>query len=274
MILNKEDNITGKISENSRKSLVRNQREEKEGVISNETTIKNNDKKEESKVDNNNHDIVEKLYNLQTVDFSNFIDKTLRKCEENENNDEGSHLESITEMDQEQDQSNDNVEEEELEETYKVYRSIKNDKKGDMINNKETNDYRLLFQNINSLRPQNMEKWKATIERINHLQCDIVGLCETCVNWSNKKLKQKYEKLLHKTNRNSNLSVSSCEQATKRHGLPGGTATMIVGRLNSRIIETLEDKSKMGRWSGSKIRVSEEQSLYYITAYRVCDQKS
>jgi hypothetical protein len=65
-------------------------------------------------------------------------------------------------------------------------KSVCNDKKGDSIHTKEPTSIRILFQNINSLRPQNLDKWKASIERVQHLECDIIGLVETCTNWSNK----------------------------------------------------------------------------------------
>jgi hypothetical protein len=47
-------------------------------------------------------------------------------------------------------------------------KEILNDKKGDSIHEKDEKSLRILFQNINSLRPQNTEKWKEPIDRFTH----------------------------------------------------------------------------------------------------------
>jgi hypothetical protein len=150
---------------------------------------------------------------------------------------------------------------------------VKNGPKGDNIYEKDPTSIRILYQNINSLRPQNLDKWKASIERVQYLECDMVGLSETCINWSNNRVLEKYKKCLNKARRNSAMYVSSCEQETKNQSLPGGTATIILGKLNGRVTESITDLSKMGRWSGVKLRINDNQSLFYITAYRVCDQR-
>jgi hypothetical protein len=159
------------------------------------------------------------------------------------------------------------------EEDREKLQDISNKRKGDDIHDKENNQLRILFQNINSLRPQNLEKWKATIERSTHLKCDIVGLCETGVNWNRKNLTETYQKCLRRTNRNSSLVVSCMKSEFERKSLPGGTATITRGKCHSRVIENITDPSGIGRWSGVKIRVTNTVSLHYITAYRVCNQK-
>jgi hypothetical protein len=78
------------------------------------------------------------------------------------------------------------------------WKKISNEEKGDNIHTKNLTDLRIFGQNINSLRPGNMEKWKGTIDRITHLQCDLVGISETAVNWSNNKLKETYKNCLKK----------------------------------------------------------------------------
>jgi hypothetical protein len=45
-------------------------------------------------------------------------------------------------------------------------------------------DIRIVYQNINSLRPKSIDKWKASLDRIKDMEADIVGLCETCINWN------------------------------------------------------------------------------------------
>jgi hypothetical protein len=151
--------------------------------------------------------------------------------------------------------------------------SVKNEAKGDDIHNKNQQDLRIMFQNVNNLRPQSLDKWKASLERIKYLQCDMTGLCETGVNWTNISLKNSFEKCMRKQFRNSNLETSSATvQLYDRKNLPGGTAILSAGKWSNRIISSISDTSGMGRWSGIKIRVSDEQSLYYFSVYRVCEQ--
>ena len=153
------------------------------------------------------------------------------------------------------------------------HRQINNENKGDTIESKGNNNIRIMFQNINSLRPQNLEKWKATIDRSNHLQCDIVGICETGVNWNKKNLTETYRKCLRRIKRNSTVEVSCARCDYQNKSMPGGTATLIMGKWASRMISPIIDTSGIGRWSGISIRVNESTALHYITAYRVCKQK-
>jgi hypothetical protein len=46
---------------------------------------------------------------------------------------------------------------------YDSIRRIQNALKGDDTSQKDNNQLRILFQNVNSLRPQNQEKWKSSI---------------------------------------------------------------------------------------------------------------
>jgi hypothetical protein len=154
----------------------------------------------------------------------------------------------------------------------KERRTIANLRKVDDIQQKERMALRIYSQNINSLRPQNMEKWKGTLDRIKHLQCDLVGITETGVNWENRKLKEKFKNVLKKLQRNSSMEVSSIKTDTKKQYIPGGTATIVLGSWQNLIISSVNNSTGLGRWSGIKLRVNEEKTLHYVTAYRVCNQ--
>jgi hypothetical protein len=52
---------------------------------------------------------------------------------------------------------------------------------------KNSKELRIYYQNVNSLGPQSLDKWKASLIWIKELQADVVGLTETCVNWNNKR---------------------------------------------------------------------------------------
>jgi hypothetical protein len=49
-------------------------------------------------------------------------------------------------------------------------RTVYNPTEGNQLRKKELNDTRVIFQKINSLRPHNTEKWKATVDRIYTLE--------------------------------------------------------------------------------------------------------
>jgi hypothetical protein len=74
------------------------------------------------------------------------------------------------------------------EEQDNLVRIILDDVKGDTLDEKQENHLRIMFQNINSLRPNTTDKWEATIRQIFEFKADIVGLCETCTNWKNRTL--------------------------------------------------------------------------------------
>jgi ribonuclease HI len=138
---------------------------------------------------------------------------------------------------------------------------------------KDKKDLRIYYQNINSLSPPNVNKWKDTITRMNELSTDIVGLSETSVNWEKNKLQQKFQQVLNKDNRNHKMVVSSIKTILTNDYLPGGTAAMINGKWSSRHVADITDPSGMGRYCGFKIRINDTTCLHYITAYRVCNQK-
>jgi hypothetical protein len=73
-----------------------------------------------------------------------------------------------------------------------------NSVRGHSCMRKKIDDFRLVFQNINGLRTHTMDKWKATLETIEIMQADSIGLCETCVDWNSNKLTNAFKKYLHK----------------------------------------------------------------------------
>jgi hypothetical protein len=110
-------------------------------------------------------------------------------------------------------------------------RSIFNPEKGNAIISKCKNDTRIIYQNINSLRPKSEDKWKSTIDCIEHLEADAVGLCETSVNWNNNKIHKRYSQLLQKTFKKTNLVVSKlANQPAKIHN-PGGCVSITINTM-------------------------------------------
>jgi exonuclease III len=54
--------------------------------------------------------------------------------------------------------------------------------------------------------------------------------------------------------------------------LPGGCLQLCTGHWTSRIIETIKDPRRLGRWTGHKFRLRDGKTLSIITAYRPCQQ--
>jgi hypothetical protein len=152
-------------------------------------------------------------------------------------------------------------------------RNIYNPLKGNNLVTKEKNCLRVAYQNINSLRPKNQDKWKMSLERINHLEIDVVGMTETCVNWSNNKARSTYKKSLKRIFTKSNLNISMTQNNIKNDHLPGGTLTLSTNKLVNHWEKDINDKFNMGRWTGTTYRLGDGKKLNIITAYRVIDQK-
>jgi hypothetical protein len=74
-----------------------------------------------------------------------------------------------------------------------ITRFLINDIKGDTLDQKDKDQLRVIFQNINSLRPSTTDKWEATIKQMIEYHGDIVGLCETCCNWKDILLKKLFQ---------------------------------------------------------------------------------
>jgi hypothetical protein len=118
-----------------------------------------------------------------------------------------------------------------------------------------------------------MVKWKTTLEQTEHLEADIVGLCETSINWSKNATLKNYKDVLKKKFKKNAMVVSTIHKLTDRVHLPGGTATLTLNNTVNRIERIIKDKYDMGRWTGNTYRLGDGRKLNVITAYRVIEQK-
>jgi hypothetical protein len=89
------------------------------------------------------------------------------------------------------------------------------------------------------------------------MQCDIVGMSETCVNWKLKKVKHRYDNALQKKFKNYSITASTTRQLYDKNYLPGGTATIVLGNCNTKVETQIHDPYKLGRWSGMSLRVNQ-----------------
>jgi hypothetical protein len=113
-----------------------------------------------------------------------------------------------------------------------------------------------LYQNINSLKPKNLDKWKSTLERADHLQTDVLGLVETCINWNKNTIRQKCNNSVSKQFKKNALVVSRIpNQFNNNVKLLGGCLTSTFNNKVNCIKTIIEDTHQMGRWSGTTYRV-------------------
>jgi hypothetical protein len=111
------------------------------------------------------------------------------------------------------------------------------------------------------------------IERIHHLEADVVGLCETSINWNTNTTRRLYSQILSKKLKKNNLVVARIANKSTNCNLPGGTASVTVQSMVNKIEQTIEDDNHMGRWTGTTYRISKSKKLNVISAYRVIDQQ-
>jgi hypothetical protein len=129
--------------------------------------------------------------------------------------------------------------------------------KGDKFVEKRNNITRL-SQNINSLKPRSIDKWKNTIEQSHQLKIDILGLpvCETCINWDINELRTKYQQTLSKQYKVNAMMVSKRVTKNTRSHLLGGTITITMDKWTQQTKKMIKDDFN-------------NRTLHTISAYRV-----
>jgi hypothetical protein len=118
---------------------------------------------------------------------------------------------------------------------------------GNSWKDKNPNNMRIYYQNANSLQPHNMDKWKDSILEMKTMSVDVMGMCETCVNWHNISLREKFVKTLQKQNRSNKMVTSTISTTVKNAYIPGGTVTILFSKWIGRYISNINDPYNMGR---------------------------
>jgi hypothetical protein len=131
---------------------------------------------------------------------------------------------------------------------------------------------RIYFQNINSVRAKNNNKWKSILEYLKTSDCDITGLSETCANWQSRGLLHRFRSSTRPYFPTMCLTTTNTarEYSSRSAYLPGGCLQLAVGHWTGRLEKHLHDPRSLGRWCGQQYRLASNKSLIIITAYRVC----
>jgi exonuclease III len=138
---------------------------------------------------------------------------------------------------------------------------------GDKLENKSSTTTRLYLQNINGCKLSHSTDWEAALLFLQNHNIDVVGQTETRTKWDSKnytKVKQKLNKHL----KHNLLSTSHCTSIFTDGSHPGGTATIMLGKVVTSKIQDVRDTTGLGRWSGYSIQLPSNQLIYVITAYR------
>jgi hypothetical protein len=105
-------------------------------------------------------------------------------------------------------------------------------------------------------------------------ECDIFSFAQTSINWQHVYLRDRFRAPLKQLMPIHYSNMSKTSFKSDQAALPGGVAQVVEGNWTGRVIEYLHDFRNMGRWCGVKLRMKNNRTLYYITAYRVCNQNS
>jgi hypothetical protein len=108
---------------------------------------------------------------------------------------------------------------------------------------------RIVFQNINRLQPKLTNKWKPTLLHAEHLQANLIGLCETSVTWYKNSTRKQYNTMLRKKFKKTCIVVSKLPSLKDKLHLPGGTIKMAI-----------LDNQLMGRWTRSTYQLGNRRN--------------
>jgi hypothetical protein len=132
-----------------------------------------------------------------------------------------------------------------------IARILLNEIKGDTMDEKEKDTLRIMFQNINSLRPHSTDKWEATIRQMVEFQADIVGLCETSVNWKKAILKKLFQLKANRLLKNPVLTTTTTAINYDKNYLPGDCCQITANSWTTRCESKIYDDFGHGRWIGN-----------------------
>jgi hypothetical protein len=156
--------------------------------------------------------------------------------------------------------------------SYKEAITIKNDRFGDKLIEKDSKDVRIYFQNINSIQPRNSEKLKDIIKYLKEHQINICGLAEPCANSTNKKTINLLKTTTYNYYTRGTISLSKNNNPSANAYQPGGSALLADEIWSSKKIEDIQDHRHWGRFVGSTYRIEKDINLVVMSCYRCVRQ--
>jgi hypothetical protein len=136
---------------------------------------------------------------------------------------------------------------------------------------------RILFNNTNALQTEKPAILANSLKSYFDLEPSILGLIETRRNWkrandTSNPLRTMATALQGNNKARAKLVTASCREDHTANDIPqpGGVAQLTVSRILNMFRTAGSDK--LGRWAWQSFRLDGTQSLYVITAYRVCNE--
>ena len=140
---------------------------------------------------------------------------------------------------------------------------------GATIGTKDNGVLRVAAQNTNGTHVGNVQSGAEEVNVMETIGIDILGITETKLNPSLKDQMNLSSMIKHAFG--SGTAITSSDKSRQEGYLPGGTATLIRGNANERIVKCLSDS--LGRYSGMALRGKEGSGALFLTVYRVCQKK-
>jgi hypothetical protein len=134
-----------------------------------------------------------------------------------------------------------------------------------------TQHCRILYNNCNGIST-NLDYGKCHDigDSAHEMNVSILGLSETCLDWTNVEALNKCKNTLRKHMGHMQVNQSSSKKTFDTPYQPGGTMTIVRGKWAGRATPEGNDDG-MGRWSEVRIAGKGGRAVRIITAYRVCN---
>jgi hypothetical protein len=109
------------------------------------------------------------------------------------------------------------------------------------------------------------------LERLKLLQTGTVTFQETNLEWHNKGYRDEFHKLLVKAFGTARVDCSTTKDKFETSPFkPGGTASVVLGKMVHRVVKTGREDTGCRRWSYITFNGKENKHITVINAYIVC----
>jgi hypothetical protein len=149
----------------------------------------------------------------------------------------------------------------------------RNEAWGLSINNLPPTIFRVYFQNINGRQFRtNKSRWQPHLQCMKDKGITISGFAKTNTNWYYKHIKRQISSKPQAVFDNYSIAFSEnrFNPPDRSSYLPGECLQLCTDHCTSRMIRTLQNPRKMGRWTGQQFRLKDGKTLSVITAYQPC----
>ena len=150
-----------------------------------------------------------------------------------------------------------------------LFRQSDNEEVGDSFIPAEDGTFRIYYQNVNGVSAsKGKSKWNDINDIMAKQKVSIFGLSKTNIEWNKNQTKGIMKAILRKHFAHAILETSTTRMKFEEDYKPGGTCTAITNNWTGRFLQSIEDNTGQGRWSGIIIR-GHWFNVAIITAYRV-----